>query len=99
MLWLIHWATVRGLVAPGFKYHFDDINGSTNLNRQKYPVLVYSFIITETRVVFKQDADAKNTFKSTKIHFPPHILSGSFIPIIYVLMHVAMFPSTALFEI
>lgn len=52
----------------------DDINGSTNLSRQKYPVLVYIFIITETRVVFKQDADAKNTSKSTKIHFPPQCL-------------------------
>lgn len=53
-----------------FKYHFENNNGIINLNRQR--ILVYSFIITETRVVFKKDVDAINFILSTTMSCKEH---------------------------
>lgn len=36
-------AIVRVLVAPGFKYNFEDNNGSINLNRQRTPSVSIKF--------------------------------------------------------
>lgn len=37
----IHCATVRGLVAAGFKYHVEDKSDSINLSRQIISIVVY----------------------------------------------------------
>lgn len=43
ILWKIQCAIVRVLVAPGFKYNFEDNNGSINLNRQRTPSVSIKF--------------------------------------------------------
>lgn len=46
-------------------------------NQQRKRVLVYSFIITQTNVVFEQNVDAINISWSTNIYFPPQCLVRS----------------------
>lgn len=43
ILWKIQCAIGRVLVAPGFKYNFEDNNGSINLNRQRTPSVSIKF--------------------------------------------------------
>lgn len=74
MLVQIHCATVRGLVAAGFKYHAEDKSDSINLSRQITPIIS---IVAVTVVAFKEDVDAINISWSTKIHLPPHCLMKS----------------------
>lgn len=52
MLVKLHCATVRGLVAAGFKYHVEDKRGSINLSRQITPIISIVVYIHRNRCSF-----------------------------------------------
>lgn len=52
MLVKIHCATVRGLVAAGFKYYVEDKSDSINLSRQITPIISIVVYIHRNRCSF-----------------------------------------------